>query len=152
VDINAVLKDIVSKLKDQWQINSVEIKLELDDSIPSIRAPIGQIAEIFRNLMDNALRAMPRGGNLNIFSHMTMNKICVSFQDTGSGIPPDIQKRLFIKPVPSKDPNKRTMGLGLWLSQLMLKRIGGNIKIESSDAAGTIMMVQLSFSSFVEKI
>jgi len=146
VDINAVLSDVVAKVREQWwadpTCSTVEVTLNLDDSIPQIRAPIGQVAEVFRNLVDNAYRAMKDGGQLTITSQYADSIIQVRVQDTGCGIPPAVQERLFIKPVPSKTPGEGA-GLGLWLSQLMLQSMGGDVKIEKSASTGTTMLVQI---------
>jgi len=146
VDINAVLSDVVARVKEQWQADlirsAIEVTLNLDDSIPQIQAPIGQVAEVFRNLVDNAYRAMKKGGTLTVTSQRADGMIQVRVQDTGCGIPPAVQKRLFVKPVPSKEPGEGA-GLGLWLSRLILQSIGGDVKIERSDPTGTTMLVQI---------
>ena len=146
VDANAVLNDVVGKVREQWQEDparsTIEITLDLDDSIPQIRAPIGQVAEVFRNLVDNAYRAMKAGGQLVVTSRLTDGEICVRVQDTGPGIPSRIQQRLFVKPVPSREPGGGA-GLGLWLSRLILQSIGGNVIIEKSDPTGTTMLIQI---------
>ena len=146
VDVNAVLSDVVGKVREQWQEDpirsTIEVTLDLDDSIPQIRAPIGQVAEVFRNLVDNAYRAMKAGGQLVVTSRLTDGEICVRVRDTGPGIPLRIQQRLFVKPVPSREPGGG-VGLGLWLSRLILQSIGGNIIIEKSDPTGTTMLVQI---------
>ena len=146
VDVNAVLSDVVAKVREQWRADparsTVEVILSLDDSIPQIRAPIGQVAEVFRNLVDNAHRAMKDGGQLTVTSRRTDSMIQVRVQDTGCGIPPAVQERLFVKPVPSKEPGGGA-GLGLWLSRLMLQSIGGDVTIEKSGSTGTTMLVQI---------
>jgi GAF domain-containing protein/anti-sigma regulatory factor (Ser/Thr protein kinase) len=146
MDVNAVLSDIVGKVKEQWQADparsTIAVTLSLDDSIPLIQAPIGQIAEVFRNLVDNAYRAMGDGGQLTITSQYTDGMIQVRVQDTGCGIPSAVQERLFVKPVPSKEPGGGA-GLGLWLSRLMLRSIGGDVTIEKSNPTGTTMLVQI---------
>jgi len=146
VDVNAVLSDVVDKVREQWQADpacsTVEVVLDLDDSIPLIQAPIGQIAEVFRNLVDNAYRAMKRGGQLTVTSRYTDGTTWVKVQDTGCGISPAVQKRLFVKPVPSREPGGG-VGLGLWLSRLILQSIGGDVKIETTGPAGTTMLVQI---------
>jgi len=146
VDVNAVLGDVVGKARELWQADTtrpmVEVTLDLDDSIPQIRAPIGQVAEVFRNLVDNAYRAIKAGGKLLVTSRLTDDTICVQVQDTGPGIPLQVQQRLFIKPVPSKDPGGGS-GLGLWLSNLMLQSIGGSVIIGKSDSTGTTMLVKI---------
>jgi len=140
VDVNAVLDEVLSTTSEQWP--GINIMPDLDDSIPLIRAPIGQITEVFRNLVDNACRVMKKSGWLTVASRLTGDTINVRVQDTGPGIPPRIQRRLFVKPVPSKAPGGGA-GLGLWLSQLMLQSIGGSVTIEHSDPTGTTMLVQI---------
>ena len=136
----------MGKLREQWRVDParsmIEVVLDLDDSIPLIRAPIGQVAEVFRNLVDNAYRAMKDGGQLTVTSRYTDGTIQVRVQDTGRGIPPAVQKRLFIRPVPSREPGGGA-GLGLWLSRLMLQSIGGDIAVEKSAPTGTAMLVQI---------
>ena len=88
---------------------------------------------------------MPEGGRLAIKSTYRDNTIGVRVQDTGGGIPPEIQDRLFKQPVPSQDPEHGS-GLGLWLSRLMLQTIGGNVGIEQTGSQGTTMLVELPLS------
>ena len=149
IDPNAVLSDVVGKVREQWQADpvrsTIEVTLDLDNSIPQIRAPIGQVAEVFRNLVDNTYRAMKAGGQLVVTSRLTDGEICVRVQDTGPGIPPRIQERLFVRPVPSREPGGGP-GLGLWLSRLILQSIGGDITIEKSDPTGTTMLVRIPTS------
>ncbi|MBN1933455.1 MAG: GAF domain-containing protein [Anaerolineae bacterium] len=146
VDVNSVLVDVVNSIRDLRRRDRTQpliaVDLDLDDSLSKIEAPVGQIAEVFRNLVDNAYRAMKQGGHLRVSSCMTNNSICVRVQDSGPGIPPPIQSRLFKKPAPSKEPGGGA-GLGLWLSSLVLQSVGGCGKIEKSDSAGTIMLVEI---------
>ena len=140
VDVNAVLDEVMSVAGEQWP--GIDVTPNLDDSIPLIQAPIGQVTEVFRNLVDNACRAMEGSGQIVVASHLTEGKISVRVEDTGPGIPLLIQQRLFVKPVPSGEPGGGA-GLGLWLSRLMLQTIGGDVIIEKSDPTGTTMVVQI---------
>ncbi|HET90708.1 MAG TPA: GAF domain-containing protein [Chloroflexi bacterium] len=141
VDINAVLGEVIDMIKKQWGAEII-VEQELDDNIPLIQAPIGQITEVFSNLSDNACRAMDGNGRLVIASCLNGGIIKVRIQDTGPGIPPRIQERLFQKPVPSRTPEGGA-GLGLWLSQLMLQTLGGGVEIEKTGSTGTTMLVQI---------
>ncbi len=145
MDINAVLNEIALDINghpSEPGYASIEVVLELDDTIPIVRVPVGQISEIFRNLVDNACRVMKQGGKLAIISCMEDSKICVRVQDTGPGIPMQIRDRLFNKPVSGQNSGSGA-GLGLWLSQLMLQSLGGTIAIERSNTDGTTMLVQI---------
>lgn len=149
VDVNAVLNEVVGNARELQEADPslppIEFKLELEYPLPQVRAPIGQVTEVFQNLVDNACHAMKEGGRLTVTSHLTDSRICVRVQDTGPGISPQIQQRLFIKPVPSKEPGGGA-GLGLWLSRLILQSIGSDVKIEKSDSTGTAMLVEIPAS------
>lgn len=147
VDINALLTEIIGKTSDQWRTTSsktgIKVITHLDDSIPLIQVSSGQLAEVFRNLIDNAHRAMDKGGQLKISSKLIGKAIQVRVQDSGGGIPDSIRERLFDKPVPSRELGGGA-GLGLWLNHLILQSIGGNIMIaETSPTIGTTMLVEI---------
>jgi signal transduction histidine kinase len=146
VNINSVLGAVVSGLAERWRVGHekgmINVELSLDDSIPQIRAPIGQISEVFCNLMDNACRAMKGLGQLTITSELTVNIIHVRIQDTGPGISPEIRERLFVKPVSSKEQSEGA-GLGLWLNRLILQSLTGDVTIEKTDSSGTTMLVEI---------
>jgi len=146
VDINAVLNEVATDARERWGGSSSTIPIRetlvLDDSVPRIQVPIGQISEVFSNLVDNAYRAMKYGGKLEISSVFIRFCIEVRVQDTGPGIPTRIRERLFEKPVPSKNPEEGS-GLGLWLSSLILQSIGGDVIIEKTDNSGTTVLVRI---------
>jgi signal transduction histidine kinase len=147
IDVNAVLADAVLKVKDEWRSRTtaslISVSTKYDDAIPNIWASIGQISEVFYNLIDNAFKAIPNGGGISVSTLLVGNTIQTRVQDTGTGIPPDVQERLIKKPVPSKVDEKRRggAGLGLWLTGIVLKSIGGGVTIEKSDSSGTTMLV-----------
>ena len=149
VDINAIIEELKQKFEAQWLNNDpspIYIKFSPDDSLSRIRASSGLVSEVFRNLFDNASRAMQKdGGTLKVISHKIDRAIQVIVQDTGKGIPAEIKERLFHKPVPSKDMTGGS-GLGLWLNQLILQSISGTIRVEKSDFAGTTIVVEISAS------
>jgi GAF domain-containing protein len=146
LNINAIIQDVATRLETGWKLQPsqplTKIILDLDDSIPLIRGLSGQIAEVFNNLLDNAHKVMPMGGVIRVSTSRIDNVIYSRVIDSGSGIPDSIQERLFKKPVPSSKSGGGA-GLGLWLSQLMLQSIGGEISIETSDSSGTTMRVMI---------
>jgi signal transduction histidine kinase len=124
----------------------VTITYNLDDSVPLIQASLGQITKIFRNLIENSYKAMGAdGGTRTIVSRRVDDRLEVEIQDSGPGIPPNIRDKLFIKPVPSRKPGEGS-GLGLWLTNLLLQKYAGEVSIEKSGVAGTMMLVRLPVS------
>jgi signal transduction histidine kinase len=141
VDINSVLREVALELEEQHR-STMDLELELRESIPLVFAPIGQITVVFQNLVDNAYRAMKGTGKLTISSSLADGRIEVRVRDTGPGIPPKIQERLFVKPVPSRGVAS-SAGLGLWLARLMLQSFGGDIRVEETGPTGTVMLVDI---------
>jgi len=149
VDVNAVLDEVVRDVcelrKGDSTRPSVSVTTELCPTIPMIQAPTGQLAEVFRNLVENAFSAMKTGGEFRVTTQLTDSQIEIRFKDSGSGIPQSIRERLFKQPVPSGTPGGGA-GLGLWLSGLILQSLGGAINVEQSDTSGTTMKVELPLS------
>jgi signal transduction histidine kinase len=147
------LDEAIVWAQEKWGAERAAIPISLEpklaDPLPQVQAPIGQLTEVFRNLLDNAYRAMrEKGGKLTVLSCLTGGIICVRVQDVGPGIPSSKVQHLFEKPVPSKEPGGGS-GLGLWLGRLMLQSIGGNVSIENtstSEPTGTTMLVQIPVS------
>ncbi len=147
VDINASLREAQSQVWGQYQgraeFGVVDLICNLDESLPLIQASLGQITEIFRNLIENSYKAMGAdGGTLTIASRRVDDRLEVEIQDTGPGIPANIRDKLFNKPVPSRKPGEGS-GLGLWLTNLLLQKYAGEISIEGTGADGTTMLVRL---------
>jgi GAF domain-containing protein/anti-sigma regulatory factor (Ser/Thr protein kinase) len=150
VDINASLREAQAQVwgeyRDRPGLGTVEVIYNLDDVLPLIEASLGQITEIFRNLIENGYKAMsPDGGTLTIASRRIDDRLEVEIQDTGSGIPSNIVDKLFIKPGPSRKPGEGS-GLGLWLTNLLLQKYAGEISIEKTGVGGTTMLVRLPVS------
>jgi GAF domain-containing protein/anti-sigma regulatory factor (Ser/Thr protein kinase) len=145
-DVNSRLKEIVQDVREKEPEMCQRVSFNLDGlnpGIPRIEIGTGQLTEVFRNLVENACKAMqPQGGTLTLSNRLVDNTIEVEFQDTGPGIPPNILDRLFTRPVPPKDFGAGT-GLGLWLSKLILQKYGGDIKVKETSDKGTTMLIRL---------
>jgi GAF domain-containing protein len=149
-DVNASLRDALNQVSQQYEDQArwgkVNVIHRPDDSLPLIEASLGQITEIFRNLIENGFKAMiPGGGTLTAISRRVDHWLEVEIQDTGPGIPSNIRDKLFIKPVPSRTPGEGS-GLGLWLTNLLLQKYGGEIIIANTGPDGTTMLVRLPVS------
>ena len=146
VDINDILQEIVQKKDEEWRTisshASVIIKLNIADSLPLIRGSKELIAEVFRNLFDNAYRSMTKGGQLTVITQRFGEKIQIVVEDNGSGMSDEIKNRLFKKPVPSKEVGGRS-GLGLWLNNLILQSLGGSISVKRTNATGTMILLEI---------
>ncbi|MBW1679154.1 MAG: PAS domain S-box protein [Deltaproteobacteria bacterium] len=152
MDINQAINDGLFFLENQALFHGIQIIKNLDPSLPLIQGNPNQIKQVFMNMMVNAAEAMPAGrASLTITTGISPDEssIFISFQDTGTGIPSEIQSKIFDPFFTTKEVGKGT-GLGLSTSYGIIQSHHGNIVVESEVAMGTIFTVVLPVS--VEKI
>ena len=155
VDLNAIINEIIDLLQEEWTADGPRLRIKtvvkVDKKLPILRLPEGQISEVIHNLIENAYRALKKAyqaeelfnAKLQVSTKLNDDKIFIKVQDNvPGGIAEAVQQRLFIKPVPSKTPGEGS-GLGLWLSKLIMASIAGDIRIESTGAQGTTMVVEI---------
>jgi signal transduction histidine kinase len=142
-NINSVLKTVLSLTKSQAKAGNIEVIEELKENLPSIPIDINQMKQVFINIINNAISAMPGGGKLWILAD-TDGKgfIKVSFKDTGIGIPEEHLIRIFDPFFTTKDDTSGT-GLGLSISYGIVERHGGNIEVESKVGEGSTFTIKL---------
>jgi PAS domain S-box-containing protein len=122
--------------RDEAQRNGAHIEIHVDcQDLPDALGQPAEIREAIANLILNALDAMPEGGQLTIAGRAEAGAVLLRIQDTGGGIPPDVQPRIF-EPFFS---TKGTRGSGLGLSQVygIMERHEGRVEVASAPGAGT---------------
>ncbi len=125
----------------------VEFRVRLDDMLPQIAGDPESLLQVFLNLGQNALQAMPDGGTLEILttrrrrSRLGYGQFAeVRFRDTGIGIPRDRLKKLFI---PFYTTKQKGTGLGLAISHRIINQHGGTIDVRSTIGQGSTFSVFL---------
>ncbi|GEM_PF-2974360 len=101
-----------------------------------------QLNQVFTNLVKNAMDSMPNGGMLQVCLHEVEDRLQVEISDTGSGIPDTIKDRIFEPFVTTKNSDQGS-GLGLALSQRIIKQHHGKIEFETELGWGTKFLVTL---------
>lgn len=142
-DVNEILREI-SELSPRY-IKTVNIPIvtELDPRLPLIEADAAQLRQVFRNLMINAVEAMPEGGRLTVRTRPgPRGMITVEIQDTGAGIPPENLAKLFTPFFTTKPVGKGT-GLGLAISYGIIKMHRGQVNVQSQIGKGATFTVTL---------
>jgi signal transduction histidine kinase/predicted CoA-binding protein len=108
----------------------VEVKREYSQELPSIEAYGSELNQVWTNLIDNAIDAMEGRGQLIIRTYFKAPEVVVEIEDSGPGIPEDMQSKLFSPFFTTKPVGKGT-GLGLNISYNVVKKHGGDININS---------------------
>jgi signal transduction histidine kinase len=144
MDVNEVVQEALSRVAVPAV---VEIERRLEDTLPIIRADPDQLVQVFRNLIQNAVQAMPGGGRLTIKT--TANRgdlggrsypVTVFVADTGVGIPRENLEKLF-EPLFTTKP--KGIGLGLALAKALVEGHGGSIQVRSQEGKGATFRVAL---------
>ncbi len=150
VDINAAVVRVCEMLE-RVLPKTIKIDLRLDGQLRRIQADPHQIEQVVMNLVMNAGDAMPSGGTIGVLTENvavdtdlarkaglapTSQGVKITVWDTGPGIPPEIQDRIYEPFFTTKAPGKGT-GLGLAIVYSVVKRFGGGIVCDSQPGKGT---------------
>jgi signal transduction histidine kinase len=131
IDVREGLKSTVTML---WhKIKSADIRLvkEFAEGLPLIPAYPGELNQVWTNLIDNAVAAMPDGGTLTIRTALDADHVLVEIGDTGAGVPPELQVKIF-EPFFTTKPTGEGTGLGLDISyRVVTQRHGGDLRVIS---------------------
>jgi len=141
-DINEVIEKSIDLISHQASMQSVRIDKKIKPDLPEIMIDVGQIQQVFINLLLNAIESMPEGGTLTVSSAIENRMVAVSFADTGIGIPEENLSRIFDPFFTTKDQGKGT-GLGLSVSYGLIERHRGKLEVKSKKGKGTTFTVKL---------
>jgi len=109
-----------------------------DAPLATVTADVGLIRRALQNLLGNALRYTPSGGDVRMAVSSSPGGVRVTVTDAGPGIAPEFHLRIFDKFGQVEDPNNRTgTGLGLTFCKLAIEAHGGRIGVESEVGQGS---------------
>jgi signal transduction histidine kinase len=147
LDLAPLLKDVVALLTYQAQQSGVKISLAFDGN-PRAITNESDLGIVFVNLAQNAIHAMPRGGQLDIAAGATGGRVDITFRDTGVGIAADDLQRIFW-PFWSKRADGSTgTGLGLSICHSTVERMKGELTVKSTPGEGSTFRVSLPDPDF----
>ncbi len=142
VDIGKIMSQITKQLTPRSNLKDINIELSISEELPRIIADENRIKQVFINLIDNALKFTPEGGKIIFSGENKDNMILVCVEDNGCGIPKEDLPYVMEKFYKGKN-TKSHSGLGLSISDEIVKLHGGYIKIESEVDVGTKVCVFL---------
>ncbi len=131
-DIHIGIRNTLTMLGYKLRKGNIQVVEDFDHTLPPVKALIGELNQVWTNLIDNATDAMePNGkGILTIKTHKDRDSVKVSIIDNGPGIPQDVQSRIFDPFFTTKELGKGT-GLGLEMVQRIVQQHRGSIKVIS---------------------
>ena len=142
LDLNELIQETLGFLEKEALYRNIELILNLANNLPRISSDRGQIQQVFLNIINNALAAVEDEGEIMITSwEEDTDTVGVSIRDNGRGMSEETLKSIF-DPFFSTKKEKGT-GLGLAITYGIVKKMGGNIKVESKQGEGSTFTVFL---------
>lgn len=149
VGVDELVRDM-ARMASRLMGERIELRTVLEAGPGSgVQADRGQLEQVLMNLMVNARDAMPGGGVLTVTTSRRGDRIAVQVSDTGCGIPPEIQQRIFEPYFTTKSLGKGT-GLGLSTAYGIVSSLEGSLRVESEPGQGTTFTVLLPATEGVE--
>jgi len=143
VQVNDLIEEVVGLSAQRAKYSNVELRKNLQNSLPAIQASLSEMQQVFLNLINNALDAMEKdGGTIEMISKMEDGQVIVDVADTGPGIPRANLARIFDPFFTTKPVGKGT-GLGLSICYGIIKKMGGEIDVRSSVGLGTTFSISI---------
>ncbi|HTP08378.1 MAG TPA: HAMP domain-containing sensor histidine kinase [Anaerolineae bacterium] len=158
VQIDLVLRGVIDRLALRAQSSGVNLQMEIAPNMPAVVGDGDRLAQVFSNLIDNALKHTPSGGKIAVTARSLsgssavrrgkpLEGVEITVADTGSGIPPEDLSRIFERfyqidksRVRSKEGS---LGLGLAIVKEIITAHGGTIHAESIVGLGTKFVIWL---------
>jgi signal transduction histidine kinase len=140
VDFNKLAADALKLLEPQLAKAGIAPKLELDPGVRPVQADPEQMTRALRNLVLNAIDAMPGGGALTVRTSALPSGVRLEVSDTGQGLKPEECERLF---TPYYTTKTHGTGLGLAIVQSVVSDHRGRIYVESQPGKGATFRIEL---------
>lgn len=143
VQLNDLIQEVIALSEQRAKYGNVKIDLALFPLLPEVYVSASEVEQVLLNLINNALDAMsPKGGILEITTRVDGNHVAANIADTGQGIPEANLARIFDPFFITKPVGKGT-GLGLSICYGILKKLGGDISVDSTVGLGTTFCIRL---------
>ena len=130
VDVIQGLGNTVAVLKAKARVKSVAVVVDVEPGLPRVLGFAGELNQIWSNLIDNALDAVPDSGRVDVLAHREHERVVVRIVDNGAGIPAPIRDRIF-DPFFTTKPMGQGTGLGLDIVRRLVRHNDGEIDVES---------------------
>jgi CheY-like chemotaxis protein/two-component sensor histidine kinase len=144
VSVAELLKDACEMSRPRWETRSefAPIRFVLHaDCQAHVKADPVELREVLVNMVYNAVDAMPSGGEIRVSVQESSDRVLISIADTGTGMTPEVKKRLFDPFFTTK--GKAGTGMGLAVSFGIIRRHEGSIDVESAQGRGTTFRISL---------
>jgi len=144
-NLSAIIKEAIEEVELLAADAKVKLVARLAPELPPFPGDEGRLKQVVRNLLTNAIKFTPEGGQVTLVGEARRNQIEIAIHDTGRGIPPEHLLRIFERfyQVARGQGSRGGQGLGLAIVKTIVERHHGSISVESSPGEGSTFTVSL---------
>jgi signal transduction histidine kinase len=143
--LNETINSCVAMLRERASRRGIALEVESDPGIGAIEADQRKVKQVLFNLLSNAVKFTPEGGRIIVRARESGNVVEISVQDTGVGIAPEDQDRIFeeFAQASSGKSMEASTGLGLTLAKRFVELHGGAMTVQSAIGKGSTFTFSL---------
>ena len=145
IDLRGVVENALTLIRERAQRRGIRLERTIDKGVGSIRADERKVKQVLLNLLSNALKFTPEGGEIRVRAALRDGMAEISVTDTGVGIAPEDQQAVFeeFRQVGTSEKKAEGTGLGLAISRKFIELHGGRIWVESQVGMGSTFAFML---------
>ena len=143
VHLNVLIREVGQQQMGDLRKKNLTLCTDLYEPLPEIMGDEGQLDRVLWNLVGNAVKFTPMGGEITVTSRVENGHVCVNVKDTGMGIPKDEVPLLFSEFRRLKGTAKvEGTGLGLFIVKTVVEAHGGKVAVESREGEGATFSIR----------
>lgn len=134
--LSELLQDVFQKFELAAEARQQQLRADIQPGIPLVSADLSMIERVLTNLLDNAIRHTPEGGEIEVRLWPQGSKVMVQINDSGPGIPLELRSDLFIRPSIVNHARRHASGLGLMIVKRILQLHDSDITLVEQQHSG----------------
>jgi PAS domain S-box-containing protein len=155
VHLEPLLREALSANQGYAQRVGVHLSLEVPEGCPQVRVDGDRFLQVMANLLSNAIKHSPTGDTVSVGLSWTQTLVRVNVRDRGPGIDPKFRARMFEKFSQADGSDRRAQGgtgLGLYITRMLVERMGGKVAVDSVAGDGATFVVELPVMDAKERV
>jgi len=144
IKADSTISDVIAMVRGKADKTGVEISFDARGPVSPVRIQEGHLIQVLYNIILNAVEACEGGGKITVVHTMDRDRFTISVSDNGKGIPENLQSRIFEPFFTTKGYKFGSgLGLGLSVSKSLVKSMGGELSLKSSNGQGTTFYINI---------
>ncbi len=145
-NIDELIQETIETFKYAATERKISLRMAASKGNTRITCDRDRIAQVLGNLIGNAIKFTPENGLVSVEAHENENELEISVTDSGIGIPDTQKKRIFERYAQIENKNRQGLGLGLYISTMLIEAHRGKLEVTSTLGTGTVFTFSIPYS------